>query len=182
MVTADLVVYYLRDVQPPAAPPRDWLLAGDEGGAWVIHWSDRLPAQPADWSAVAESPGYAAWLLRRAQDARAAEVDARTSGLQAAGFEFPPGSGQRFDLTPATQATWVSLMVGASAGLLEYPVNAGVIGDGTYQLQDASAVAVFCAAALARGRAIIEGAAAVKRLVYAAATVEAVAAVQDTRE
>lgn len=186
MDVASILQFLTRDVAPPAQPLVDYSLSSDSDSDTVLlgHWADRLGPRPteADLEAAAASPEYAAWVLQQAQDARAADIDARTAELQAAGFEFPPGSGQRFDLTPTTQAVWVSLMVGAGAGLLQYPVNAGVIGDGTYELADASAVATFCGHALNRGRAIIEGGAALKKLIYAAATVEAVAAVADTRE
>lgn len=116
------------------------------------------------------------------QAEKAARILARTAELQALGFEFPPGSGQRFSLTQEASNYWVSMMVAAGAGLLQYPVNAGIMGDGTYALADASAVATFCAAALDRGRALVEGEADLKRQVYAATTIAALDAVTDGRE
>lgn len=171
---AESVILYRH---PGAMRPNEYELSS--AGA-VTHWT--LPGEPPDVAAVAATQEYQDWLLRQAQDARAAQVDARTAELLAAGFEFPPGSGQRFDLSAQTQGVWLSLIVAAQAGLLSYPVSAGIIADGVYLLEDAAAVLQFCGSGLARGREIVESGAVVKRLIYAAQTQEALEAVADSRE
>lgn len=153
---------------------------------WEVLDSDGQPVPrptEADLAAAAASPEYAAHMLRQAQDARALEVDRRTEALMAQGFEFPPGSGMLFSLHSEAQNYWNALMVAAVAGILEYPVtDIGIIGDGTISLANAQEVGGFCLAAMTRGKAIASGGAAVKRLIYAATTPEAVAAVVDGRE
>lgn len=151
----------------------------------IVLWPERLGQCPseADLEILAQSPGYLAQVLRLAQDARAAEIDARTAELLKDGFEWPADSGKRFALTDRSVGIWNGLMAAALAGVLEYPVeDVGVIEDGTISLLTQEQVVGFCRAALARGRYIHTEAARITKLVYAAETVEAVAAVADNRE
>jgi len=178
--TAANVIRYLTGWEPMIGYQCETV----NGELRILSWPEGGPPRPtdADLAAAAASPGYAAWVLRQAQDARAAEIDARTDELERLGFEWPVGSGQRFDLTPAAQNLWNGLMTAALAGMLALPRSIGVIGDGTVTLASPADVQGFCRAALERGAYLHEGAADIKRLVYAAASVEAVAAVVDNRE
>ena len=183
MDVASILQFLTRDVAPPAQPLVDYSLSSDSDSDTVLlgHWADRLGPRPtdADLEAAAASPGYAAWCLGAARRARMEDVYARTRELESQGFTF---QGQRFGLSADTQITWTALLVGASAGMVTFPKSVGVLDNGLFSIPDIATLQAFCGAAMARGEAIKAGEAELRHLVYDAATVEAVAAVQDTRE
>ena len=109
---------------------------------------------------------------------KSAAIDARTEDLLDAGFSF---GGKQFTLARLSQTVWLGLAIGAQSGMLSYPISVGALDNTMLVLADASAVGAFAATALLRGQEIVEGGATLRAAVAACETLEAVAAVEDSR-
>jgi hypothetical protein len=182
VVSDPRVLLYLY---PDARPPVDYAVQDGSLVNWRVRDAQGQPVlepTPEQLAAAAASPEYAAWVLDAARRQRMEAVYARTRELEAQGFEFPPGSRQWFGLSAETQTKWLAMMVAINAGMMTLPQPVGVLNNGTYMISDAPTLTAFLTLALGRGKQIAEDEAELWHQVYDAATVEAVAAVADTRQ
>ena len=116
------------------------------------------------------------------QRLRYAEIDGRTDAIIQTGFEFPPASGQRFELSLEAQARMNALLVLASNPLMQYPIIWNMIDDdGSISLPDASTAIALCLTAVAAVRAILDSGSTLKTGVRAATTIEDAMSVIDER-
>lgn len=110
-----------------------------------------------------------------------AAIDGKTSCLITAGFQY--GS-NRFSMSEAAQRNWIGLGTMASLGMMQYPMPVSTVTEGIAYLQSLDDLRGFLVAfatyqtapngPLGSGRAL-------KALVNAAETIEAVDAIEDNR-
>lgn len=155
--------------------------------------SERLGPLSGDEVAVAAMPtGFGPWgydfatqlavplasvSVPRAKAAKRAEIDARSEDLIAEGFSY---DGRTFSLSLNAQAKWLGLYVGRSAITYPYPAQT-LDGLGVYDVASAAVVEALYGTAMARVAAVLAGGADLVARVNAAATLDAVNAIVDSR-
>lgn len=111
-----------------------------------------------------------------------ARIDDRTDALIAQGYEYPPSSGNRFELSLEAQARLLALLSLRENPAMSYPIVFNTLDDlGTVQIADAAAVEGMVLIAVGTYRALIDSGTALKGLVRACTSVAEIEAVVDPR-
>lgn len=127
-------------------------------------------------------PSDVARTLEEAKSQKFVAIDSRTDDICDLGFEFPPGSGQRFSLSLAAQAKLLGLDLLRDDSHLVYPVKYNTVDDEeTLEIYDSETMHNFFLTAVGTYRAAIDSGTAVKDEVRAADTIEEADAVEDSR-
>lgn len=111
-----------------------------------------------------------------AQQAKLADIDARSDVLRAAGWTY---ANKAFDLSAAAIPNWLGLMIGAA--LLSYPFTILAVDNTLYNLTGVPDVQAWYAAGQTRLAQILQQGAALKVAVQAAKTQADLDAVIDAR-
>jgi hypothetical protein len=146
---------------------------------WKIIAGDRLAEMDAAEKLALDSSAPELAVARAAQ---MVAIDAKSEELFTAGFEYPPASGIKFGLALDTRVILLGLFTARGDPAFTYPVEFNRLdSSGTILLNDQNDVRNFFLSAMARVRTVLEGGTAVKNLVRAATTVQAIEAIVDTR-
>jgi len=113
---------------------------------------------------------------------KAAAIKEKNLVLEATGFEFPPASGQRFDLQLYSRSTWQGMSIADFYKMLPYPQPVRNLNEGIFYIEDSAMMAYFFGCGLARQKYIFDSAAFLIAQVEACTTIEAVMAIQDNRQ
>jgi hypothetical protein len=132
-------------------------------------------------NAMPEIVPYPVPTLVGAKAAKIAAIDAKTAALITAGFVF---GGENFSMSDAAQRNWIGLAAAKANGMLSFPIAVSTVSEGAFTIADATAFAGFLAAYLTyqvNPAAPLASGRALKALVNAAESVEAVNAIEDNR-
>jgi len=102
--------------------------------------------------------------------------------LEAAGFEFPPATGQRFDLQLYSRSTWQGMSIADFYKMLPYPQPVRNLQEDIFYIEDSAMMAYFFGCGLARQKYIFDSSAFLINQVNACTTIEECMAVQDNRQ
>lgn len=134
-------------------------------------YKDKFRTDYEAWAAVAD--------LGPARAGKFEAIDTRTSALIEDGFPF---AGKVFSLSISAQSTFTGLYAIRDEPALTFPVKVNTIDDLDFlELKDSAQVRAFYLTAVATYRTHLDGGTKLKDEVRAAVSVDAVAAVEDTR-
>jgi len=169
---------YLTSVNTPDYPAGEWLInpALPEGippERWVIDGDAVRGPNPQ------EAAAFDAADLQAAKRAKIAAIDARTSEMVQSGVEVAPGKVVGTTL-PATQ-NLQNLVLGVQLGTLDLPQDISTVDGGSYTITGSGDLVRVAGLLTAHQRAALDAGRALRADVLAAATLDAVAAVEDDR-
>lgn len=146
-----------------------------------------MTPQEYDDYRTAHREAYDAWVdsisLAGVKAAKFQAIDEKTVELIRRGFEFPPGSGQRFSLSNEAQSLLLGAYQSRNDPLFTYPLVWNTLDDaGALEIPDAATLYLFYLQATGTVRAHRDSGTALKSQVRAATSVAEVAAVEDTRQ
>ena len=135
-----------------------------------------------DGIVVAYKAAYETRLLDYFKHRKIAEIKLKnTEVLEVTGFEYPPTSGQYFDLQLYSKSAWVGMSVADFYEFLTYPQPVRTIDDVVYNIDSSTSLAYFYAYGLARQKYIFDSSATLITSVKACTTVAQVLAIVDDR-
>jgi hypothetical protein len=183
------VLLYQDAVAKPAGIPDIWpaeVATVDDDAVVDSPYLLMTPQEYDDYRALHRS-AYDAWVdatsLSTIKAAKFAAIDERTVDLIRRGFEFPPGSGQRFSLSNEAQSLLLGAYQSRNDPLFTYPISWNTLDDsGVLEIPDAETLHLFYLQATGTVRARRDSGTALKSQVRAATTTAEVAAVEDTRQ
>ena len=144
--------------------------------------SDQLldPQHKWFWDSEAEQFGFDG--LEAAKCEKHGQIDGKTDAMIKAGFEFPPASGDRFELSLEAQSRMNALLTLADDPDITYPILWNTIDDSKQiTIPDSDTVKLFCKTAVGYYRAAVDSGTAIKDQVRAATTISEVNGIIDNR-
>ena len=184
------VLLYQDTVAKPAGIPDAWpaeVWAVDDDVLSVDSPYLLMTPQEYDDYRTLHRAAYDAWVdamsLSSVKAAKFTAVDEKTVELIKRGFEFPPGSGQRFSLSNEAQSLLLGAYQSRNEPLFSYPLSWNTLDDSSVlDIPDAETLHLFYLQATGTVRAHRDSGTALKSQVRAATTIAEVAAVEDTRQ
>jgi len=120
-------------------------------------------------------------ILYKYKKLKVEEIKNNNIKLETAGFEFPPASGNKFDLQLYSRSTWQGMSIADFYKFLPYPQPIRTVEETIFYIDSSENMAAFFAYGLARQKYIFDSSAVLISQVENSETVEQVLAVVDNR-